>query len=584
MKAAISFCLMFFTLGVTGRELLAEPLYICQRTAGEVIVDGHLNETTWLKAKVMPELRDLSGQPSSYRCEMKMAYDDDYLYFAAVLPTTHINGSLTERDSIIYHDDDFEIFIDPTNTGRHYLELEINALNTVWDLFLTAPYRDGEACIAIHDWDIKGLKHAVSHQGTLNDGRDEDVSWTVEIAWPWKSITHHATLPRKAEAPKDGTIMRFNFSRVDHPIDSQTGKRGEINTVWSPTRQVTIHAPEQWGRVQFSETTVGQAVTITPTIGLWVHGNDEHLTEHDVIAWANSGITMVVIDGDPKNVQKIARWAKAQKMTTVAWLWTLNRPEDKIALTHPDWYAVSAEGKSCWGEKDRPFVPYYQFLCPSSDEVRNYLVMCAKTLAEMPEIDDVQLDYIRQPDLILPKGLWGNYGLDMSQYLAPYDFCYCQRCKTAYGAKPHPHDAKWIDFRLNAVAETATLLTDAIRQCGKRAGAAVFPTPKMSAAMVFQAWDRFKLDFAFPMLYAKFYEAGDAWILDCLEEGQKAVQETWGTALYPGLHLPDYTEEELKAFLPKLLEKNPRGFCLFSHETFNTDAVRSAVKSIVKPN
>ncbi|MDO5462949.1 MAG: sugar-binding protein [bacterium] len=559
--------------------LLAEPTYLCQKAIDPIVVDGLLDEASWQKAKALPPMRDLSGKPARYECTIQMTYDDEYLYFAAILPTPNINGTLTERDSIIYHDDDFEIFIDPTNTGRNYLELEINALNTVWDLFLTAPYRDGNACIAIHDWDIKGLKHAVSHQGTLNHPNDVDTSWTVEIAWPWKSITHHATLPRTAEPPTHGQEMRFNFSRVDHPIDAN-GKRGEVNTVWSATRQVTIHAPEQWGRVRFSKHPVGTPEDFPPTIGLWVHGNDEKLTENDLATWAAAGVNMVVIDGKPENVQKIARWAKKFNMTTVAWLWTLNRPGDKVALTHPEWYAVSAEGKSCWKEADRPFVPYYQFLCPSALEVRTYLTHCAEELAAMPEIDAIQLDYIRQPDLVLPTGLWKNYNLDMSQYLAPYDFCYCQRCQTNYGKEANPQDAEWIEYRLNAVAETANAIASAVRAKGKRVGAAVFPTPEMSAAMVFQAWDRFQLDFAYPMLYAKFYEADTNWILSCLAKGQAMTQANYDTRLYPGLHLPDFTEAELKAFLKQLLDVHPHGFCLFSHEELTPTRIKALKEAL----
>jgi uncharacterized lipoprotein YddW (UPF0748 family) len=573
--------LCFSSFLLLALPLLAEPTYLCQKAIDPIRIDGHLNERSWQKAQFLPPMRDLSGKPAQYHCSIQMTYDDDYLYFAAVLPTPNINGSLTQRDSIIYHDDDFEIFIDPTNSGHNYLELEINALNTVWDLFLTAPYREGAACIAIHDWDIKGLKHAVSYQGTLNHPDDIDTSWTVEIAWPWTSITHHATLPRVAHPPSHNQEMRFNFSRVDHPLDPITGKRGEINTVWAATRQATIHAPEQWGRIRFSKNPVGTPEAFPPTIGLWVHGNDKTLTKEHLAQWADAGINMVVIDGDPKNVQKIARWAKAYKMSTVAWLWTLNRPGDEVTHQHPEWFAVSAEGKSCWAEKDRPFVSYYQFLCPSSPEVRTYLCQCAEELAEIKEIDAIQLDYIRQPDLVLPKGLWENYNLDMHQYLPPYDFCYCQRCKAAYGKNATPQDPQWIDFRLNAVAETANLIAKTIRDKGKRVGAAVFPTPKMASKMVYQAWDRFNIDFAFPMLYANFYNEPSSWILECLIDGKAAVEQNVNTRLFPGLHLPDFTPDALATFLKTLNETYPHGFCLFSHEELSPEK-REKLKQFFK--
>ena len=45
--------------------------------------------------------------------------------------------------------------------GLNYIELEINALNTTWDLFITRPYRFNAPYI-LHDWEIPGLKHAVA--------------------------------------------------------------------------------------------------------------------------------------------------------------------------------------------------------------------------------------------------------------------------------------------------------------------------------------------------------------------------------------------------------------------------------------
>ena len=48
------------------------------------------------------------------------------------------------------------------------------------------------------------------------------------------------------------------------------------------------------------------------------------------------------------------------------------------------------------------------------------------------------LDNVHLPDVVLPKALWPTYGLDMSTLLPPYDFCYCPRCKAAFGKEPDP--------------------------------------------------------------------------------------------------------------------------------------------------
>jgi hypothetical protein len=74
---------------------------------------------------------------------MKMVWDDEYLYVAAEMEEPDIWATLTERDSVIFHDNDFEVFIDPDGDTHAYYELEVNALATAWDLMLLKPYRDG---------------------------------------------------------------------------------------------------------------------------------------------------------------------------------------------------------------------------------------------------------------------------------------------------------------------------------------------------------------------------------------------------------------------------------------------------------
>ena len=81
----------------------------------------------------------------------KMLWDDDYFYIGAYIEEPNVWATLTKRDSIIFQDNDFEIFIDPDGDSHNYYELEMNALNTVWDLFLVKPYRDGGP--ALHAWD-----------------------------------------------------------------------------------------------------------------------------------------------------------------------------------------------------------------------------------------------------------------------------------------------------------------------------------------------------------------------------------------------------------------------------------------------
>jgi hypothetical protein len=46
------------------------------------------------------------------------------------------------------------VFIDPNGDNHEYYELEINALNTTWDLLLPKPYKDDGK--AVNGWENRG--------------------------------------------------------------------------------------------------------------------------------------------------------------------------------------------------------------------------------------------------------------------------------------------------------------------------------------------------------------------------------------------------------------------------------------------
>src|SRR5215211_2068578 len=163
--------------------------YICYRAPSAVRVDGKLDDDAWKAAPWTDAFVDIEGdrQPKpTFRTRVKMLWDDDNLYIAAELEEPHVWGTLKEHDAVIFHDNDFEVFLDPDGDNHLYGELEVNALNTTWDLLLTKPYKDGGH--AVHAWEITGLRTAVKLDGTLNDPRDTDKGWTVEIKWPWKGL------------------------------------------------------------------------------------------------------------------------------------------------------------------------------------------------------------------------------------------------------------------------------------------------------------------------------------------------------------------------------------------------------------
>ncbi|WKZ80158.1 MAG: carbohydrate-binding family 9-like protein [Fimbriimonadaceae bacterium] len=230
--------------------------YVCYRASSPLTIDGRLDDAEWGAAEWTTDFVDIGGdsQPEPrFRTRAKMLWDDEHFYIAAELEEPHLWGTLTKRDSVIFHDNDFEVFIDPDGDNHQYYEIEINALNTVWDLLLVKPYRDGGP--AVNGWDIAGLKSAVWLDGTLSDPSDRDRRWTLEMAIPWKALAECAgrTCP-----PSNGDQWRVNFSRVQWRLEVSEGKYRKVerskedNWVWSPQGAIDMHRPEMWGYVQFS--------------------------------------------------------------------------------------------------------------------------------------------------------------------------------------------------------------------------------------------------------------------------------------------------------------------------------------------
>lgn len=240
--------------------------YVCQRTATPPKLDGKLDDAAWQQATWTEDFQDIEGflKPKPrFRTRAKLLWDDTHLYIAAEMEEPNVWGTLTQKDCVIFQDNDFEVFLDPDGSTWPYYEFEMNALNTMWDLMLRHPYRDAER-VAVNGWDCAGLRSAVAIQGTLNDPRDKDQGWTVELAIPLASL---GELSGRGKV-KAGDTWRLNFSRVQWQTNVKEGKTVKVkksdgsplpedNWVWSPIGQVNIHYPEMWGFLHFSGRTAG---------------------------------------------------------------------------------------------------------------------------------------------------------------------------------------------------------------------------------------------------------------------------------------------------------------------------------------
>lgn len=523
-------------------------IYDAQRTKEAMKIDGKLTESSWNSVEYSDDFADIRGfdwPAPLMKTNVKMLWDDECLYIGARLEEKNITGDITKRDDIIWKNNDFEVFIDPYSDGKLYYEIENNALGTVMDLLMDKPYSEGG--VFIMNWDCKGLQLAVSYDGTLNNPKDTDKAWFVEMAIPF------AALQRDFKDPRASKVWRINFSRVEWLVKGGP----EENWVWAPTGKVDIHVPSKWGYLRFCDGGVVPEMPHAKTVKNWMwerikeKWSDEQYAAHFKKAH-ECGISGILFEGYDERVYRLCKEAGLEAHY---WLWTMNRRD--LLEKHPEWGAVSRTGKSTYDNP--PYVDYYRFLCPTHPGVADTIAADYLRCANLKYVDGMQLDYVRFPDVVLPTSLWGNYGIDQSSELPEYDFCYCDLCREEFkkltGRDPlleqYPaQDQSWLNFRLDAITKVVRKIHETLAADGKFLSAAVFPGPSMATKMVRQDWGNWPLPAYFPMIYNGFYNEGPEWIGRSVAESVKAVggkASIYAGIMYPDLKKGDDFEKALDA-------------------------------------
>ena len=244
-------------------------------------LDGDLSKDIWKNAQFSEDFDDIRGvkdcpddheRPNKHcRTRFKAMYDDEHLYIGAILDSDFVTQAhFTQRNSPIFQrDSDFEVFVDFFGSNHQYKELEVNAINTVWNLMLNKPYDDGgEEYSARIAQPQEERYYEVYHQktatkvlnGTLNDPTGSGATWSVEVALAFTDLRAHTAARTGSSSsafsasPRVGSTMRINFSRVE--------KQGAINWTWQPqivwdpiqhryAGKVAMHLPDAWGYIVF---------------------------------------------------------------------------------------------------------------------------------------------------------------------------------------------------------------------------------------------------------------------------------------------------------------------------------------------
>lgn len=247
---ALAMALHAQSISLKYEKMLTNPQgYVAYRTAGNIKVDGKLDEVSWKNAPYTTSFVGIKdGETPKQETRAKMLWDDTYLYIGVELEESDVQARLSQRDTIVFYDNALEVLIDPDGDGQNYFEIETNAKGTIFDLFVQQPYRTPQPSFATFEWDAKGMLLKTNVKGTLNKSRDKDQGWTVEMAIPRQSIAREFDNYLQA-----GNYLRLGMARVQW----ENGK--DSYTTWGAFGKAAIHMPERWGFVYLSDKKVGSA-------------------------------------------------------------------------------------------------------------------------------------------------------------------------------------------------------------------------------------------------------------------------------------------------------------------------------------
>ncbi|WP_372751893.1 family 10 glycosylhydrolase [Labilibaculum sp.] len=306
---------------------------------------------------------------------------------------------------------------------------------------------------------------------------------------------------------------------------------------------------------------------------MWMYANmqrsDEDWTK--ILAQLKEGgITGILIGGGVPMLEKVIPLADKFDIDVHAWMWTLNRPGDKVAKQHPDWYTVSGKGESCFDV--HPYVDYYQWVCPSKEEVYEHIAKQVKELASVKGVKGVHLDYVRYADVILAKALQPKYNLVQDKEYPEFDFCYCETCTSKFKEESgiditkveDPTAVKeWREYRYNSVTHLVNRLVKIAHENGKQISAAVFPYPQLARTICRQSWDEWDLDAVFPMVYQNFYDEDMKWVKTSTRKGVKDLKGK--AALITGLFRPQIPEGEFPTAVENSFKGGADGVAVFGY-------------------
>jgi len=210
--------------------------YKIKKSDTPVPITGNPKIPPWTEAASINLVDCVTGNPTRLNTQVRLLYDEEYLYAGYMVEDENIIASYTERDAPLYEEDVVELFLSPSGSMHYYYEFNFSPHGVIMDSIVLN--NDGSMAngrgtlIPFSEWDCGDLQIA----SKITDNSD----WSVTVAIPFREL--HLANNR---TPVKGETWRANICRIEYGLDPTE------YSVWSRTGRVDFHTTEAFGTLIF---------------------------------------------------------------------------------------------------------------------------------------------------------------------------------------------------------------------------------------------------------------------------------------------------------------------------------------------
>ena len=234
------------------------PSYTVQTAHTPPVIDGKLDEPIWAFTPEFKLVDCATGAPSHELTRVKMVWHGAYLYLGALVYEKDLQDHSQRHGDLVFSESCLEIYLEapaslPTQEAPwRYLEIDVSPTGVMYDARVTnwrlrhpdpAVKYPFEGDDSYYPPDLKVATRVI---GTLNDNRDQDKGWWVEMQIPLTGAPRG--WPPCLLEGNNRQQWRFNVYRVHNWT-----KPDQELQAFSPTGILGFHVAPRFAYLRFAD-------------------------------------------------------------------------------------------------------------------------------------------------------------------------------------------------------------------------------------------------------------------------------------------------------------------------------------------